>query len=65
MYLNKIDSPNTIWQLPPILLEHWGFENIGIEFNHEIWWTCPHCGEVYDARWHQKTCPACRRDIDK
>lgn len=65
MYLNKIDNQNTIWQLPPILQEHWGLENIGIEFNHEIWWTCRHCGEVYDARWHQKTCPSCRRDIDK
>lgn len=62
---NQISFNQSEWQLPPILLMHWGYGNLLPEFNHEIWWTCPHCGEVYDARWHQKTCPACRRDIDK
>lgn len=43
----------------PILNLHWG-----IEQNHEVWWTCPHCGNEYDARWHQKICPDCGRNVD-
>lgn len=29
--------------------------------NHEIWRTCPHCGEVWDARAHGLECPKCKK----
>lgn len=28
--------------------------------NHEIWRSCPHCGEVWDARAHGLECPKCK-----
>lgn len=29
--------------------------------NHEMWLTCPICGEVWDARARGEECPKCRK----
>lgn len=31
--------------------------------NHEIWRTCPHCGEVWDARARGLDCPKCVTEL--
>lgn len=31
--------------------------------NHEIWRTCHHCGEVWDARKSGLKCPKCKKNL--
>lgn len=33
--------------------------------SHEIWETCPRCGEEYDAHLHWSVCPNCGFDSEK
>lgn len=33
--------------------------------SHEIWETCPQCGEEYDSHLHWFVCPNCGFDSEK
>lgn len=32
--------------------------------NHEVWVTCPHCHQDFDARLYWLTCPNCGATIE-